>query len=117
MSGKGGAKKKWTKVVNKEKRDWATVLLTEISGDVEKNVPRSKLITPAKLAEKYKISLTVAKKVLKSLEADGKLVCLMHHHTLCAYGRPEGAEEIVEEVVEEKTEKKGKTQKGGNKKK
>ncbi|OHT07621.1 40S ribosomal protein S25 [Tritrichomonas foetus] len=95
-----GIKKKWTKTTNKEKRDWATVLLTEIAEDVEKNVPKSKLITPAKLAERYKVSLTVARKVLAQLEADGKMVCLIHTSTLRAYGRVGDAP--AEEVVEEK---------------
>lgn len=111
-----GIKKKWTKTTNKEKRDWATVLLPEIAQDIEKNVPKSKVITPAKLAERYKVSLTVARKVLDQLEKDGKIVCLIHTNTLRTYGRVGGAVEEApqEEVKVEQaaTKGKGKASKG-----
>ena len=101
-------KKKWTKVTNKEKRDWASVLLAEVAEEIEKNVPRSKIITPSKLADRYKVSLTVARKVLKQLEADGKIVCLVKHSKLVAYGRPAGAkEEVVEEAPKAEAAPKG----------
>ena len=77
-----GIKKKWTKVTNKEKRDWATVLSAEVAEEIEKNVPKSKLITPGKLAERYKISVTVARKVLRQLVADGKLEVKVNSHTM-----------------------------------
>ena len=99
-----GIKKKWTKTTNKEKRDWATVLLPEIAEDIEKNVPKSKVITPAKLAERYKVSLTVARKVLDQLEKDGKIVCLIHTNTLRTYGRVGGADAPVEEAETQKQE-------------
>ena len=111
-----GVKKKWAKVTNKEKRDWSCVLLAEVAEEIEKAVPRSKLITPGKLAERYKISVTVARKVLKQLCADGKIEVKIKSHTLVAYGRPAGVEEeVVEEVKEETAGKK--PAKGGGKKK
>ena len=111
-----GIKKKWTKVTNKEKREWSTVLLEEVAAEIEKAVPKSKLITPGKLAERYKISLTVARKVLKQLEADGKIVCLIKSHTLVAYGKPAGdEEEVVEEQVEEVAPKNKQTKAKGKK--
>jgi len=95
-----GAKKKWAKSTkSKDKRDWSTVLLSEVAEEIEKNVPKSRVITPAKLSERYKISLTLARKILKQLEADGKIRSLMKSHTLTAYGRLEGVgDEPVEEV-------------------
>ena len=109
-----GIKKKWTKVTNKEKRDWATVLSAEVAEEIEKNVPKSKLITPGKLAERYKISVTVARKVLRQLVADGKLEVKVNSHTMKAYGRPAGAPEPLEEEKEEAPQKK--PAKGGQKK-
>jgi ribosomal protein S25 len=107
-----GQKKKWTKVQNKDKRDWAQILLPEVAAEIEKNVPRSKFVTPAKLAERYKISVTVARKILKQFEIDGKLDAAMCHHTLHAYCRPGGSlEPEVEEVVVEAKPQKGKKQK------
>ena len=104
-----GIKKKWTKTTSKEKRDWAVVLLAEVADDINKNVPKSKLITPSKLADRYKISLTLARKVLKELEKEGKIVCLIKHSNLVAYGRPA---DVKEEVVEEKAQVEEKATKG-----
>jgi small subunit ribosomal protein S25e len=113
-------KKKWGKGKQaKEKREWSTVLLAEVAVEIEKNTPRAKLITPAKLAERYKISLTVARKVLRQLEADGKIQRLASHHTLDVYGRAPGTEDPVVEAEAAQTEepakkggKKGQPQKG-----
>ena len=103
-----GIIKKWTKTTSKEKRDWAVVLLAEVADDINKNVPKSKLITPSKLAERYKISLTLARKVLKELEKEGKIVCLIKHSNLVAYGKPAGAkEEVVEEAPKVEVAAKG----------
>jgi ribosomal protein S25 len=99
----GGAKKKWTKNKTKDKRDYASVLLAEVAAEIEKNVPRSKLITPSKLADRYKISLTVARKVLMELQKEGRLVALIDDHSLKAYGRTSEAAGLPE-VEETKTE-------------
>ena len=109
MSGK----KKWTKTVNKEKREWANVLLAEVAEEIEKNVPRSKLITPAKLSERYKITLTQSRKILEQFVADGVMIRLVNDNTLKAYGRLPSLEKEEDAVVEEapvqtKTSKKGK---------
>jgi small subunit ribosomal protein S25e len=94
MSGKGGAKKKWGKgKAQKDKREWSTILTAEVAAELEKSVVRSRLITPAKLAERNKITLTVARKVLRQLEADGKIQRLAAHHTLDVYGRLGAADE------------------------
>ena len=103
-----GIKKKWTKSTNKEKRDWAPVLLQEVADDLVKAVTKSKLITPAKLAERYKISLTVARHVLDQLVADGKMVCLVRSNTLRAYGTAGTvSEEPVEQQAKAQPTKKG----------
>jgi ribosomal protein S25 len=81
-------KKKWGKGKQaKEKRDWATVLLVDVALEIEKDVPRRRVITPPQLAARYKISLTIARKVLRQLEIDGKIQRLASHHTLDVYGR------------------------------
>ena len=84
-----GQRKKWTKTTNKEKREWSNILLQEVADDIEKNVPKSKLITPAKLSERYKITLTLSRKILEEFVKDGKMVRLIGDHTLCAYGKKE----------------------------
>ena len=88
MSGKG-QKKKWTKVTNKEKREWANILVQETAEEIEKAVPKTKLITPAKLSERYKITLTLSRKILEQFVAEGKMIRLINDNTLVAYGKLE----------------------------
>jgi small subunit ribosomal protein S25e len=100
-------KKKWAKGKQaKEKREWSTILVPEVAADIDKNVPQSKL------AERFKVSLTVARKVLRQLEADGKIRRIASHHTLDVYGRGAGVEDVAAEgetaKAEEKTKKAGK---------
>jgi small subunit ribosomal protein S25e len=118
--------KKWGKAKQaKEKRDWSAILVSEVALEIEKNVPRAKIITPAKLAERYKISLTLARKILRQLEADGKVQRLSAHRTLDVYGRLAGTDEALAaeadaaaaEEVPKKGGKKGQSQKGKKNKK
>ena len=88
MSGKG-QKKKWTKVTNKEKREWSNILVQETAEEIEKAVPKSKLITPAKMSERYKITLTLSRKILEQYVAEGKMIRLINDNTLVAYGKIE----------------------------
>ena len=85
----GQAKKKWTKSVNREKREWANYLQPEVADEIMKAVPKSKLITPAKVADRYKITLTVAKKVLDQLVKDGKMDEIYRSSSLRVYGKKE----------------------------
>jgi ribosomal protein S25 len=109
------SKKKWTKTQSKEKREWASVLQAPIAARIENEVPRQKVITPNRLAATYSISLTLARKVLKQLVADGKLEVLQSHHTLDVYGRgslPEPAAVVdVPKVTGEGDGKKAQKQK------
>ena len=109
-----GARKKWTKAVKKEKREWLPILQPEQAEDMMKSVPKSKLITASKLAERQKISLTVARKVLAALAEEGKMEEVISHSTLKAYARPANYVE-VQETVEAKKEE-GKQQKKSGKK-
>ena len=112
--GMSGARKKWTKAVNKEKREFSPILTPEQAKEIEKSVPKQKLITVNKLAERYKISLTVARKTLEALAADGKIIKVVDSHHLTAYSRPADYVEEVVEVQETVQAKKG--GKGKNKK-
>ena len=110
MSGKAGARKKWTKQTNKEKREWASILTQQQAEDMKKRIPREKVISVGKLAERYKISLTVARKALEDMVADGLIIKVISNGGLHCYGR-------LPNYVEEKTEVKEETQqkKGGKK--
>ncbi|EAY01794.1 hypothetical protein TVAG_426530 [Trichomonas vaginalis G3] len=114
MSAKGGARKKWTKATNKEKREWAVIITPEQAADMAKSVPKNKVISAGKLAERYKISLTCARKALEALTAEGKIVPVINGHDLKCYGpHPDHVVEKVEEVKEEAKKPAGK--KGGKK--
>lgn len=112
MSAKGGARKKWTKTTNKEKREWSCIISPEQAADMQKSVPKQKTITVNKLAEKYKISLTVARKALEAMAAEGKIVPVISSHDLKCYApHPDHVVEKVEAAPEEQTSKKA-TKKG-----
>ena len=117
MSAKGGARKKWTKTTNKEKREWATILTAQQAEDMKRKVPKEKLISVGKLAERYKISLTVARKALEEMVADGLLVPVISSASLHCYGRSPNYVEVKEEVKEEAKEGAKKGKKGGKGKK
>jgi small subunit ribosomal protein S25e len=115
MSGKGGAKKKWNKggAKKKEKQSWAALLQdADQAAEIEKNVPKARLITPAKLADRYKITLTLARQILKQFETEGKLVRLVSHHALHVYGRV-ATDEVQEAEAEAQEEAKAKGPKKG----
>jgi small subunit ribosomal protein S25e len=110
------AKKKWGKAKQaKEKRDWSAILLAEVAAEIEKNVPRSKVITPSKLAERFKISVTLARKVLRQLEADGKIQRLAAHHALDVYGRIPGVDDAGAAEAEAAAAAEEAPKKGGKK--
>ena len=112
-----GIKKKWTKVTNKEKREWATILTAQQAEDMKKRVPKEKLISVGKLAERYKISLTVARKALEEMVADGLIVPVISSASLHCYGRSPNYVEVKEEVKEEVKDAKKGAKKGGKGKK
>ena len=114
MSGKAPARKKWTKQTNKEKREWSCILTSQQADDIRKRIPREKVISVGKLAERYKISLTVARKALQDLEADGIIVPVIANGGLHCYApHPDHVitkPEVTEEVKD--TKKGGKKGKG-----
>ena len=112
MSSKAPARKKWTKQTNKEKRDWATILTAQQAEDMKKRIPRERVISVGKLAERYKISLTVARKALQDMVADGLIIPVIANGGLHCYGRRPDYVEIKEEVSEEQVQQ---TKKGGKK--
>ena len=117
MSGKAPARKKWTKQTNKEKREWATILTAQQAEDMKKKIPREKVISVGKLAERYKISLTVARKALQDMVADGLIVPVIANGGLHCYGRHPNYVEEKTEVKEEVQQTKKGGKKGGKGKK
>nr|AGM32209.1 S25 ribosomal protein [Coptotermes formosanus] len=102
MSAKAGKKKKWNQTAKKEKRDFAVILLPEVAKEIMNAIPNVKSITPGKLAEKYKISVTVARQVLKQLEVDGYVKLIVNESTLKAYAGTGKKNEVAEAAKEAK---------------
>ena len=82
-----GQRKKWSKQQKKDKRDFAQVLLPEVADELKKYLPTVKSITAARLAERYKISLTIARNVLEAYAENGTLVKYIDHSKLRVYGK------------------------------
>jgi small subunit ribosomal protein S25e len=82
QSGSKPKKKKWSKVKTKDKLNHS-VLLDQASYDRLCNdiCKKSKMITPAIVAERLKVTLSIARRALRELEQNGaiKLVGDRHH--------------------------------------
>lgn len=70
------SKKKWSKGKEKEKRDYNVFLNNEQFKDLLKETPKMRLITPALLADRFKVILSVAKQAIKYLAAEKKIRAL-----------------------------------------
>lgn len=70
------SKKKWSKGKEKEKRDYSVFLNNEQFKDLLKETPKMRLITPALLADRFKVILSVAKQAIKYLAAEKKIRAL-----------------------------------------
>ena len=60
-----GSKKKWSKGKVKEKRNYEVFVTPSMMKDLEKELPKMRLITPAILAERFKLVASVARKVIR----------------------------------------------------
>ena len=70
------SKKKWSKGKEKEKKDFGVFLNNEQFKDLLKEAPKMRLITPAILADRFKVILSIAKQAIKYLAAEKKIKAL-----------------------------------------
>lgn len=73
MASRKTSKKKWSKGKEKEKRDYNVFLNNEQFKDLLKETPKMRLITPALLADRFKVILSVAKQAIKYLAAEKRI--------------------------------------------
>lgn len=79
-------KKKWSNTAKRaEKREFSPILTQEQYDQLLSSIPKSKLLTPQKLALRFKVSLTVARQVLEKLVSENKLERRISSHNLHAY--------------------------------
>lgn len=70
------SKKKWSKGKEKEKKDFNVFLNNDQFKDLLKEAPKMRLITPAIISDRFKILLSVSKKVIRYLAAEKKIRAL-----------------------------------------
>ena len=87
---KGGkGKKKWSKAKTREKLNNAVLMDQATYDKLCKEVLAMKVITPAVLSERYKITGSLARAVMKNLEEKGALQPVIRHSKLyvCTRGK------------------------------
>lgn len=71
-----GSKKKWSKGKVKEKRNFEVFVTPTLLKEMEKEIPKMRLITIAVLVERFKIVATIARKVIRHFAALEKITPL-----------------------------------------
>ena len=79
------AKKKWSTVKKKEKLNNAVIFDKATWEKVKKEVPQYKMITPAIVSDRMKITASLAKHAIDALEAEGKIRPVIKHNALKVY--------------------------------
>ncbi|KAF8312801.1 ribosomal protein S25, partial [Clavulina sp. PMI_390] len=83
--GKSAKKKKWSKGKVKDKAQHAVVLDKPTYDRVIKEVPTFRFISQSILIERLKIGGSLARLVIRSLEKDGQIKKIVHHHGQLIY--------------------------------
>eukprot|EP01105_Mastigella_eilhardi_P016129 TRINITY_DN3693_c0_g1_i1.p2 TRINITY_DN3693_c0_g1~~TRINITY_DN3693_c0_g1_i1.p2 ORF type:complete len:175 (+),score=55.88 TRINITY_DN3693_c0_g1_i1:55-525(+) len=114
---KGGKakKKKWSKAKVKERINNQVLFDKSTYDKLNKEVPTMKLITPSVLSDRFRINGSLARAVIKELEAKGVIKVVAHHHSQIIYTRSAAAAlaaEAAEKAAAEKAAA-GKAKKAG----
>lgn len=80
-------RKKLIKLIVKDKANHAVVLDKATSDKLHKDVQSYRLITVATLVDRMKINGSVARQVLKDLEAEGTIKKVISHARLVVYSK------------------------------
>lgn len=84
-------KKKWTQGKTREVVRRSVTVDAEMFSKVERDVSKASLVTAPSVAEKFKLNVGVAQKVLEHLCAGGVLRCLSHSSRPRLYSRAQRA--------------------------
>ena len=82
-SSRKGSKKKWSKGKVKEKLNNFVLIEPKLLKDMERDIPRMRVITTFVIVEKFKVVAGVAKQVLRQLALQGKIKPLDFNHHQC----------------------------------
>ena len=104
-----GQKKKWSKGKVQDKSNLDVFVSPKMMKDLEKELPKMRFLSLAVVSERFKITLSLARKVLRYFAEQGKISALDFNHQQCPlYTGNEKKERGAEEEVETKKGKKGK---------
>eukprot|EP01118_Nematostelium_gracile_P002503 TRINITY_DN12727_c0_g1_i2.p1 TRINITY_DN12727_c0_g1~~TRINITY_DN12727_c0_g1_i2.p1 ORF type:complete len:141 (-),score=51.84 TRINITY_DN12727_c0_g1_i2:114-536(-) len=112
-SGAKQKKKKWSKSKTKDKVQNLVVFDKPTYDKLLKEIPSSKLITPAVVSERLKINGSLARRALRDLVTKGLIKPVVEHNRQLIYTRTSAAADKVEEAP--KKEEGGKKQQKGKK--
>ena len=87
LSGGKGRKKKGSKGKVKEKMLNAVLFDKATYDKMMKEIPKTKLITPAVVSERCKINGSLARQAIRHLEGEGLISAIDTHHSLLLYSR------------------------------
>lgn len=94
-----GSKKKWSKGKLKEKRNFEVFVSPTLLKEMEKELPKMRLITPALVVERFKVVASIAKRVIRHFATLEKILPLdAQHQQLPLFTGSEKKELVVEEV-------------------
>lgn len=82
-SSRKGQKKKWSKGKVKDKLNNAVLIEEKALKEMEREVPKMKLISTFIVSERFKVTLGVAKQVLRLLAEQKKINALDFNHHQC----------------------------------
>lgn len=106
-----GLKKKWSKGKVTEKSNLDVFVDPKKFKDMEKDLPKMKLITLSTVSDRFKVTLSLARKVIRYFAEQNKITALDFQHQQCPlYTGNEKKEKVDEEEVADKKGKKGKAQ-------
>merc|ERR1712093_974592 len=89
MAKKG--KKKWSKTKSRDKVENASLFTQEVLDKFRKEIPKVKLITPSIVSDRLKIKLSLARRALKDLLAEGRIRLVSAHGSQLIYTRATAA--------------------------
>ncbi|KAL7713952.1 40S ribosomal protein S25 [Entamoeba marina] len=106
----GGAikKKSWSKTKIKEKLNNMIFLDQATHDKCFKEIPSMKVITPAVVSDRMKITCSLAKEILYELEKNGSIVRVSVDNHLWVYTRTQKAAAAAQKAAESQAEQKGK---------
>ncbi|KAJ9107414.1 40S ribosomal protein S25 [Naganishia onofrii] len=90
---KSGKKKKWSKGKVKDKANNAVMVDQPTYDKIFKEVPTYKMISQSILIERMKINGSVARKAMRTLEAQGLIKKVVQHHGQWVFTRATAAAE------------------------